>query len=789
MAWGNFRRRVGVAGFGAAAALVLIPIAIAASKSINLDGRSANGSESTVALNIIPPTFPATVENKITNRAVGDSYTFNWVSAGPGGFSSRLGTGTTAGVGAKWVWQTAQALYSFTGNSCANDLCFTRVAGPDPVSNTPAWAVPGRTLVQSNVTVSSASLTSSLITFFSPDQLLVTATSSVIPLASGQLAYSTTLANNTSSAVTVEVPPGPLGCCEYSGQLNCEGECVDYLWDEQNCGACGRDCSEVVSCDEYGEPACYWGECYCGEGGEGGEGGYSSPTESSPSVGARRGAEAREAGRRASIARAIPVGAQRLHDVEEAPLCETAGSTVVIPPGGSSTDCHVSGFLAKEIPGVLRVCGGDIPDGEPMCAGGELATEGTFMQLVPDETKPIEPGQAYLTPYQMVVQDSNGDGILQPGETGMLFVTVVNPGDTTYEDPEATLDSPPVDLTNDGDPTEAEVMILQPDSPYDPDVVGVTAAPGAECTGPFPAAQPSTNLIAFEVIVPPGHPGDVIRPFLLNFTGMVDGQPQPIEVPFSLGIGSASADLSVLVEDEPDPVPAGSDVTYSVTVANGGPSDAANVEMSDPLPAGTTFVSVDPPSGWICDAPAVGAAGTVTCRAESLEVGDSATIEVVVRVPGCAGAQELTNAATVSSQAEDDSPEDNTDTATTQVANPGPFVDILQPASDQLGLPSVSIPITIRFATQSAAPIASETVSLESCVLWSGSTTGDRDGLLSDEFLQANKYVLCQAMARCGMTYLYEPRIRVASTDTCGRTGRDSVIIRKRLLKTEVCAR
>ena len=54
----------------------------------------------------------------------------------------------------------------------------------------------------------------------------------------------------------------------------------------------------------------------------------------------------------------------------------------------------------------------------------------------------------------------------------------------------------------------------------------------------------------------------------------------------------ASADLSVSKVDSPDPVNAGSNLTYTITVNNNNGPDAAS--WSDPLPAGTTFVSSTP---------------------------------------------------------------------------------------------------------------------------------------------------------------------------------------------------
>src|SRR5262249_43358696 len=54
---------------------------------------------------------------------------------------------------------------------------------------------------------------------------------------------------------------------------------------------------------------------------------------------------------------------------------------------------------------------------------------------------------------------------------------------------------------------------------------------------------------------------------------------------------NAQADIQVIKTDAPDPVIAGQNVTYTISVTNAGPSDAQNVTLSDTVPTGTTFVS------------------------------------------------------------------------------------------------------------------------------------------------------------------------------------------------------
>jgi uncharacterized repeat protein (TIGR01451 family) len=62
---------------------------------------------------------------------------------------------------------------------------------------------------------------------------------------------------------------------------------------------------------------------------------------------------------------------------------------------------------------------------------------------------------------------------------------------------------------------------------------------------------------------------------------------------------NASANLGVTLTDGPDPVVPGANLTYTVTVSNAGPSDAAGVVFTDTLPAGVTYQSFMG-TGWSC---------------------------------------------------------------------------------------------------------------------------------------------------------------------------------------------
>jgi uncharacterized repeat protein (TIGR01451 family) len=121
------------------------------------------------------------------------------------------------------------------------------------------------------------------------------------------------------------------------------------------------------------------------------------------------------------------------------------------------------------------------------------------------------------------------------------------------------------------------------------------------------------------------------------------------------------ADLSITKSDSPDPVVAGSNLTYTLSVANNGPGDATGVIATDTLPAGVTFVSATPSQGSCTES----VPGVVTCDLGDLANGASAMITIVVTInPSSCGT--ITNTATVSgNEADPNSP--NTASADTTI--------------------------------------------------------------------------------------------------------------------------
>ena len=235
----------------------------AAEARIDLDGNPVNGAESTVETKVLQ-SFPVMIENIIFNNTRGREFTFFWPGAGPGGFESILTSGPD--VGTKWQWTTVSQV--FTVQSPATFVQERTVQSfggmQDGVQASGGaereFMVPGKSIFPTMVTLSSASLTSSLVTFFSPEQTIATCESDFTP---GR--FEQRITNNTGGDVefTVVQP----GCCSEAEMTICEDGCQSYLTDDNNCGGCGIECAFDEFCDVGAcEPICPGaGQELCGE--------------------------------------------------------------------------------------------------------------------------------------------------------------------------------------------------------------------------------------------------------------------------------------------------------------------------------------------------------------------------------------------------------------------------------------------------------------------------------------------------------------------------------------------
>lgn len=160
--------------------------------------------------------------------------------------------------------------------------------------------------------------------------------------------------------------------------------------------------------------------------------------------------------------------------------------------------------------------------------------------------------------------------------------------------------------------------------------------------------------------------------YLAGFSGAADfpvtQSAQPVQAgsndAFVVKLSNAStlADLSVTISGQPDPVEQGANITYTITVTNNGPNDAANAVANVLLDPASTFVSAS-------IAPAAKTAGQIQFQLGPLSNGAQMQFQVVAQVGSPSDVQQpgVTAAATVHSSDADPDVTNNRASATNGV--------------------------------------------------------------------------------------------------------------------------
>ena len=114
-------------------------------------------------------------------------------------------------------------------------------------------------------------------------------------------------------------------------------------------------------------------------------------------------------------------------------------------------------------------------------------------------------------------------------------------------------------------------------------------------------------------------------------------------------VGTTSqAQMTVTNAASPNPVVAGSTITYTQTATNSGAGAATNPTLTENTPTNTTFFSISSPPGTTCTTPAVGGTGAISCTSASAPAGSSGTVVLVVKVnAGTASGTVITDTVTV----------------------------------------------------------------------------------------------------------------------------------------------
>ncbi|ACU36421.1 conserved repeat domain protein [Actinosynnema mirum DSM 43827] len=220
-------------------------------------------------------------------------------------------------------------------------------------------------------------------------------------------------------------------------------------------------------------------------------------------------------------------------------------------------------------------------------------------------------------------------------------------------------------ITNDG-PSYAGDVVFSMAVPQGAQVTPVdvpadftcdTTADNVTCTAP--RLRVGRFALRFAVAVPSTATADQ-----LQLTGSVSSSAEDLDLSDNSASGGSTvtreANLSSQVTITPDVLVAGADVEISASFANDGPSDAAGVVFSLPVPVGMEVVTVIAPPGVECDT-------SLRCSVTSLPAGQSVELRATVRITPAFTADAADFTATTTSDTADPDTADNTTTVTRTV--------------------------------------------------------------------------------------------------------------------------
>ena len=276
-------------------------------------------------------------------------------------------------------------------------------------------------------------------------------------------------------------------------------------------------------------------------------------------------------------------------------------------------------------------------------ATGTLSNTATISGSVTDNTSGNDSAtdsNTVLTPQTdlAIVKDDAGATFV-PGSNITYTLTVTNNGPSDSTGGTVT-DVLPAGVTFVSSPT------------------GCTEA-GGTVTCTVPALANTANFVhTFIVMVDAGQTATIINTATVaaNETDPVAANDSASEATPLLGV---ETDMSISKDDGVISVVPGTNLTYTLTVTNNGPSNSTGGTVTDVLPAGVTFVSS--PSGCT----EVG--GMVTCPVPALTSGDNVALTFVVMVAS-GQSTPITNTATVAANETDPTGANDSDAHLTALA-------------------------------------------------------------------------------------------------------------------------
>jgi endo-1,4-beta-xylanase len=238
------------------------------------------------------------------------------------------------------------------------------------------------------------------------------------------------------------------------------------------------------------------------------------------------------------------------------------------------------------------------------------------------------------------------------------------------------------------------------------------------------------------------------------------------------------ADLETTISADPSDVLSGHTLTYTITAKNNGHNDAANVVLTDSLPAGTVFQSVVKPGNWTCTTPTAGSTGDVKCTAASLGNGAAAQFTLTVLVAcGTADGASITNTASVASDTLDpNTAPNNAASVKVNVSNPPPVISGLSADPSLLWSPNHKMnDVTLSYqVSDNCDPTIIPTLAIASSDASNG--TGDGNTTNDTQVVDATHVRLrAERSANTGADRVYT--ITLKATDSQGYSTSNAVTV------------
>jgi len=189
------------------------------------------------------------------------------------------------------------------------------------------------------------------------------------------------------------------------------------------------------------------------------------------------------------------------------------------------------------------------------------------------------------------------------------------------------------------------------------------AAPVSCTNGSVPPGSVGTITAVYTVAAGTAA-GTLISDTVTAATTSKDTNPANNTATVTIAVTAATqADLSVTNAGSPNPVTAGTNITYTQSLTNHGPATAAAPVFTETLPANTVEVSLTGPAGWTC-------AGLTCTDTTTMAANTTANFTFVVTVnSGVAQGTTITQTDSVTSTTGDPNPGNNSATVNVQVAD------------------------------------------------------------------------------------------------------------------------